>query len=212
MTPEDERHGTNAGYAAGCRDQCCRDAMSARRRANRKRAYLLRGSAMLSALGSQRRIHALQALGWRQIDIAEAGGWAATEDVDSIMNRKHVIITTAQRVDEVYSKLCMTLGPSNRTRLYAARQGWAPPLAWDNIDTDAAPAGMRKAYEPVVKVADDLIVRAVIDGSRHPKGISVADRRAIVRELRVRGQSSAEVALRCGVSIDVVEMDIRRTA
>lgn len=359
MTPEDERHGTNAGYAAGCRDQCCRDAMSARRRANRKRAYLLRGSAMLSALGSQRRIHALQALGWRQIDIAEAGGWAATEDVDSIMNRKHVIITTAQRVDEVYSKLCMTLGPSNRTRMYAARQGWLPPLAWDEdtIDSPSAEAHLmakmntllktdsledrlwsrvdvtptcwlwtggldgkgygvkvkengreqrphRWAYElikgkipdglvldhlcrvrhccnpdhlePVTaeentqrgvdarwiedcpnghaaaafrrtlpsgknicvacrresdqkrpqedkerrRVAnrerhhriDELIVDVICEGSRVTSRLNVPTRRAIVVRLRARGQSSGEIALRCGVSVDVVEMDIRRTA
>jgi hypothetical protein len=152
------------------------------------------------------------AIGWRQQDIAAAGGWTDKTLIRDILKRDCVHTTTALRIDEVFRKLCMTRGPSSNSREYAARKGWASPLAWNDIDSDIAPVGMLTQHEAKPREADDLIVRAVIDGARNPRGISVADRRAIVRELMQAGHlSRAEIALRCGVSPEVVEMDTRRT-
>lgn len=212
MTEDDERHGSVAGYTAGCRQSCCRAAAAARRKLNRNKAYLRRGPALRSALGIQRRINALQAMGWTQELIAHHGGWARSEDVDSMLGRKTVMHSTFERVDAVYRKLSMTPGPSARAAAHAKRQGWAVPLAWDDIDNDPAPIGMATGHESGPKVADELIVRAVIDGSRHPKGISVADRRAIVRALVSTGLNHSQIALRCGVSPDVVAKDLERAA
>jgi hypothetical protein len=153
------------------------------------------------------------AIGWRQQDIAEAGGWATKGEIRETFVRERVFVPTAQRIDEVYQKLCMTRGPSQNSREYAARHHWPPPLAWDNIDDpNELPDGWQRGHETKPKVADDLIVRAVIDGARAPQGISVADRRAVARELTTRGRTASEVALRCGVTREVVEMDLRRTA
>lgn len=214
MQTTDPRHGQNAGYQAGCREACCKTAHASTMAMRRKRAYITGASSSRSALGTQRRIRALMAIGWRQQDIAAAGGWTDKTEVRDILKRERVHILTARRVERVYSALSMKRGPSSSSREYAVRKGWAPPLAWDNIDdSNQFPIGLLNGREVKPKMADPLIVAAVIDGARRPEGISIADRRQVIRELMAAGHlTRAEIALRCGISLDVLEMDIRRSA
>lgn len=210
MTTDDPRHGTRPGYAAGCREVCCRKAHAAYRRAERKHNCLT-GPLTVSALGTQRRINALQAIGWTQELLAERGGWRNADDVNEIMKRKRVTLRTARRVDDLYRKLESTRGPSNIATLYAARQGWATPACWDDIDNDVAPQGMRIGHQKAATTADEFIVQCVVDGTR-VAAMTVADRRAVTVRLRARGHSVVEIALRCGVSPEVVQKDLERAA
>lgn len=71
-----------------------------------------------------------------------------------------VFVTTAERVARAYAELWdkEPPGPPSaiaRARNHAARQGWAPPAAWDDGDgphgidnPDATPVGVRGEYEP----------------------------------------------------------------
>lgn len=212
MTTDDPRHGTRPGYAAGCREVCCRKAHAAYRRAERKHSVLTGSPLTVSALGTQRRINALQAIGWTQELLAERGGWRNADDVNEIMKRKRVTLRTARRVDDLYRKLESTRGPSNIATLYAARQGWATPACWDDIDNDVAPQGMRIGHQAAATTADEFIVAIVVEEGVRVRGMTVADRRAVGIRLRARGHSVVEIALRCGVSPEVVSKDLERAA
>lgn len=90
---------------------------------------------LTDATGARRRLQALAAIGWSQMEIARRydGHFVSLASIargaqSQVGPRLHRLITTA------YDDLAMTPGPHNRTRLDAARKGWAPPLAWDDID------------------------------------------------------------------------------
>jgi DNA-binding CsgD family transcriptional regulator len=69
MTPDDPRHGTNAGRSAGCRCPACKAAKV--KYEKRRLAGLCGGTATLTdATGTKRRIHALMAIGWPSSEVA----------------------------------------------------------------------------------------------------------------------------------------------
>lgn len=136
---DDPRHGTNAGYIAGCREECCRTAQAAYRRSLRASRYLRRADRLyVDSLGTVRRIRALQALGWRFVDIDRAAGRKPSKNnatmAHNLISQAKVHIDNARAIDAVYQRLSMTLGPSQILRSRAAKWGWSPPLAWDDID------------------------------------------------------------------------------
>lgn len=51
------------------------------------------------------------------------------------------------RIADAYDQMSMTPGTSRRSLTKAASRGWVPPLAWDDIDTDPAPTGVRESDE-----------------------------------------------------------------
>lgn len=214
MTDDDPRHGTNAGYQAGCRQYCCREASRKRRAEARKQNILHRGPTMIPSVGSVRRLQALMAIGWRQEDIARAGGWKSKQCIQGVFRYPVVRPETARRIDEVFRALCMKPGPSQNIREYASRKGYVPPLAWDDIDRDPAPVETKpRGYYPKFdKVPDPMIVRAVLEGARPAAGISLVDRREVVKKLAQRGMTGAQIATWLGVSQEVVSQDIRRSA
>lgn len=149
MTPDDPRHGTYAGavnhYLEG-ESACgpCKEAGAAYRRNRRSRLYLRRADAlMMPARGTIRRLEALQALGWSMATISRLAGhseyWAYV-----IRKHERVHESTAFEIARLYEELSMTLPPETvytaRTRATAKAKGYAPPLAWDDIDRDEAPA------------------------------------------------------------------------
>ena len=91
--------------------------------------------------GTERRLRALVAIGYMQSEIAREMGTH-----ESWLSRliggygRTVNAATVARVKEVYDRLAMTPGPSDRARRHAKAKGWPPPLAWDEdtIDDPAA--------------------------------------------------------------------------
>lgn len=169
-TPEDPRHGTVAGYnRIPCREECCKAAY----RRYRKAWHLERGRGqhrVISALGAQRRIQALAALGWSNASVARAAG-LSPEYLHRILDYATVRRETHKRIDDVYQRMSMTLPTEHpqtisATRNRAARNGWASPLAWENIDDPAEkPAGRYQAHRRTTEV-DEAVVLRLLGGER----------------------------------------------
>jgi hypothetical protein len=156
MLPDDARHGTKNGYSAGCR---CAPCTAGNTRAHK--LYLLgRSPRLVDASGSRRRVRALLALGWTNLEVAEACGRTTREWA-------HYIATSDGRIREdiardvaaAYERMSMTLPEGkyrNRGRTLARRKGWLPPLAWDDIDTDPEPTGWQYAAPDRAEQIADL--------------------------------------------------------
>jgi len=90
-------------------------------------------------LGTARRIQALAVMGWPLAHIGHVAGMYLTQINDVVAGRrKRITRAQAEAIDAVYRALCTTPGPSPRTRTIAARNGWVPAQAWDDIDNPAA--------------------------------------------------------------------------
>lgn len=195
MTPTDPRHGTRRGYyahrkvgQAAC-DPCKRAAAAAEAA---RQLRLLRGQAgRIDATGTRRRLQALVCLGYNWKLLGQHVGasenmikrWAERDAPGA-----YVFRDTADKVGAVYERLSMKLPPLGTTadriaaakaRNRARRAGWAPPLAWDDVDDpDEKPTGWR--YED-------------------------ADRREVLRDLADMGLGITEASRRLRLKPEAVE-------
>ena len=152
MTPDDPRHGTNRGYRAhrvagqtAC--DACKRAAAAYQAARKWEELQGKGPRLIDALGSRRRLQAMYAIGWTSKHIAEASGIRANQLTHISSGRtQRVTRATEERIKKAYAALSAKPGPSSLDRVAASREGWAPPLAWNDIDTDERPRGVR--WEP----------------------------------------------------------------
>lgn len=94
-------------------------------------------SGLVPRVGARRRIHALMAIGWTHEELTRRCG----VNTDAVANQyaRWVRRTTYDLIAAMYAELCAKPGPSNRTRLYAARRGFLSPAFWDDIDRDPEP-------------------------------------------------------------------------
>lgn len=162
MTPDDPRHGTPAGYNAhkkagqdAC-DACKRGIAGYQARISWEREQGRPRS--VPALGTQRRIQALMAIGWSAEEQAKALGWNHKRAVHRLRFVTYVYRSTHEQVAEMYERLSGKPGPSAGTRGRARSAGYAPPLAWDDIDNpDETPVGHRVCSRP--ECADEIEYR-----------------------------------------------------
>lgn len=169
MNDDDPRHGTNAGHNAGCRQSCCR---SAKLRYDKRRKWEAAqgNSRKVPSLGATRRVRALRALGWSVTVQAEFCGldYRQLYDIgrfDTCYRRTH------DQIAAMYERLAMQLPPTStqsqkhsvtKTRRTAKRNGWPPPLAWDDIDNpDEQPRGWRYSGSTRAEQLADLDEQAV---------------------------------------------------
>jgi hypothetical protein len=163
VTPDDPRHGTNAGYIAHTVARVppcdpCRAASAAYQRERDKRLYFSpRGTLRVPSLGYLRRIQALVALGYAMQDLDRELGYKAGS-VSRFLKESPpwVLEARAKKIGALYERLCMTPAPEGfaRTRALsvAGRNKWLPPLAWDDIDTDPTPEPEAKPHgRPMVR-------------------------------------------------------------
>lgn len=172
MLPDDPRHGTNAGYAAGCRGDRCRQA------ATRWHKELvldhIRGHRRLvDATGTRRRIQALIALGYSGEMIAQARGSGDWDEIRQFRTRPRVKATTAAEIADVYARLSATtpVGTTHRerqiisrTQNWARKNGWLPPIWWDDIDNPDETPSMHETSAP-----DPVVVDRILAGDWHLK-------------------------------------------
>lgn len=93
---------------------------------------LVRSGCLVSAVGTRRRVQALQAIGW---PLSRLGAELGRGELGATRSRSdQVQARTAVEVAELFARLELTPGPSSITKIRAARKGWPPPLAWDDID------------------------------------------------------------------------------
>ena len=196
MDANDPRHGTYAGAVAHwleARERPCADCARAewRYRKRRKLRHLHGDAPTRPAIGYLRRIRALHALGWTGPEIARRSGLSiGTLRSIGYHDSGAVLSETAKKIEAVYEQLSMRRPEgtyADRARSMAARKGWAPPLAWDDIDTDPHPRGLR-------------------DTTRH-------DLLAEWHDLRDAGESIEQAAVRLGVTVGAIERaEYRRKA
>lgn len=183
MSPDDARHGTTRGYQAHRRDEepPCAPCVAAKTRYEKARHVY--GPRSIPAIGTRRRIHALMALGHSGADIATY----LNISYQAVHRLEHTTAdrvwrTTAERVAAVYDELSMirpTGHYATRVRRKAAARGYAPPLAWDDIDLD-----------------------------REPRGVRTAERRDLLTEwaeLQEAGESIEQAARRFAVTVGAIE-------
>lgn len=131
------------------------------------------GRAFVPAVGSRRRIHALYAIGHTADTIAEICELDAPA-IRNALNAPGTWITAAKdrEITRAYNQLWNKPGASTHNRSRAKRNGWAPPLAWDDdtIDLSNAIANLsgrsdhqhlgRPTLSRVVADVEDLLASA----------------------------------------------------
>lgn len=202
MAPDDPRHGSHAGYRKHIKDgeDPCDECTDAAARYERHRRYEFETNRprMVSARGYARRLHALQALGWSLSQIAaETDGEQSRDNIWKKGNLcEQVSARSHEQMAGLFDRLSMRLPPGSpgqieRVKRTAAANGWAPPLAWDDIDLDD---------EPVVAAdscVDDVAIELVLQGDRSVV-LSAAEKRTATALWVGRGGSLAELARRTG--------------
>lgn len=100
--------------------------------------------AFISGVGSTRRLRALIADGYTSRQIAAAIGCYPRSLSGLIVGSQHIVTARkARAIADAFNHLQLIPGTSSRSRLRAQRNGWAPPLAWDEDaidDPKATPA------------------------------------------------------------------------
>lgn len=168
----------------------------------------------IGATGTRRRLQALLACGWSVPRLA--GLLRRRPDrFGELLTADTVVVTTARAVHALYDDLWDAAPPqttvSERTQAAAARSdaqkhGWAPPLAWDDIDIDTdrrplvpIPAPSSGVAEAALTDDPSDIDEVAVDRAVNGPGIdyeqlSPAERDEALRRLTARGLSLREIA------------------
>jgi hypothetical protein len=184
----------------GCTCPESREALRIYRKRHREGRLVPR---LVGTMGSRRRLRALMAIGHSEGDLASALGWTRRA-VGGLVAGEHDLTRAAKAaaVSELYERLCGTAGDSQRSRSWAQRRGWAPPLAWNDIDDPAEnPSAALGGNSGVDEVA---VARACRKGI---SSVALTDEEAA--EVRCRLVSSSlsarEVAVLLGVNVRSVD-------
>ena len=143
VCPPDHRHGdaSTCYNSHRCRCMKCRTAKSTKRNGYDWEDRRRRGrDVWIPATGTMRRLQALAVIGWSTAEIAARMG-SHYKPLQKIRSgqRECVHLSTARRVAAVFDALCMHVRHDRAakiTRFRATANGWVPPLAWRDIDTD----------------------------------------------------------------------------
>ena len=168
MDSHDNRHGSSAGYNAGCR---CAPCWAAKQRYDKRRRWELHQTGTyrkVPAIGAQRRIEALQRLGWSVPVLSKRLGVTSSAVYD--LGRYDTIYrTTHDRIAAVYEELSGRLPDPqtpgermsvSRARNHAIRCGYLSPLAWLNIDDPDERPDMNARDDEV----DEVVVLRILAG------------------------------------------------
>lgn len=153
-------------------------------------------------VGATRRVQALLALGWTHHDMGAAGITNSAQIVGAPGDL--ITVRRWRQVRDVYDALSMTPGRSPETRGWAAKLGYAPPLAWDEDTIDdphAAPdrAGPTTGQDDGA-VVDAVAVARAAAAPGHAAPLTAAEARAVVAVMAAAGASDAVIATHVQVS------------
>lgn len=156
-------------------------------------------------VGIVRRMRALAALGWTAVEIADLGDLTLAQVKHYRAGRlTYTCPEVAQAVVQVFDRLAMTTPPPTpahlRTRTMAAARGWAPPLAWDDIDDPDETPNLGAARDDDI---DPVAVELAIDGA--DVRLTRAERAEVARRMAEQGASDRQIAAILGVSASGVQ-------
>lgn len=203
-----DRHDTlNAAKNHGCQ---CPEATTIRNRYEKaRRVGVVKRER--DATGTTRRLQALAADGWPAPLLAERLNLNPVT-ISNLRRAFHTNVfgATAEAVAALYDELAPTIGPSDRTRAHATRQGWHPREAWDGLDIDDP--NILPACLPC-QPFDDLDVVAVERAMRgEPVEISRDERLEALRRLLAAGVNKTEIARRLHLSGQTVNALLAKVA
>lgn len=196
LCPPEHQHGAKTTcYAThGCRCAECRTAKRAYQRDARAD-----GPRLVSALGTVRRVQALVALGWsvRQVSAHGDVGYAVIAKLlqrGSLRTHPATAVEVARIFDDLWDQRpAPTTGDERvsvaRALNHARRLGFAPPMAWDDIDRDEAPS-LSGEDVGIDEIAVELATQG-IEVSLTPE-----ERREAVQILHARRMNDYEIAAR----------------
>jgi hypothetical protein len=156
------------------------------------------------ALGTQRRLQALMALGWSLARLEQHTGIDSTYLRVIVRHNQRVQPVTSARIAGAYDALSMTLPPNStrgerqgvsRTLRYAREHGFVPPLAWDDIDPDATPAYVQSDHD-----IDWVVVERILSGD--PVPATTPERRAVVASWPTTGRPLNDLARLTGWKVE----------
>lgn len=162
------------------------------------------GYSTVDLTGTRHRLQALIAIGWSLPQLA-AHLDRTPAHLARTMGGVRVTIRTAEQVYALYDQLWDVRPPQDTSaaraaadaaRTMAAQNGWLPPLAWDDIDTDPDPDPRRPDQLPVdVDDLDEIAIeRAVAGDGIRLEQLTPAEQEQVVRRLTERGKSIRNIA------------------
>jgi hypothetical protein len=157
----------------------------------------------VEVVGTRRRVQALSRIGWSQPEVCRRIDRHPTM-LTTALSRGRITAATAFRVAEVYAELSPSEGPSEAARARAQRAGWAPPIAWEDVDIDDPQS------RPNTTGYDEDAVRALLRGEA--VDCDRIDRCEAAARLAERGMSRQEIALLIGVNATTVGVYLREAA
>ena len=156
------------------------------------------GHLFVTARGVQRRIRALAARGWSVEEIARRLEWSDARR-ENIYKVERVRAWVHQTLSALYEEIWNAEPPAttlaecavrDRTIRRARQMGWAPPMAWDDIDADEAPDAVEADPDLIDEVAVELALRG------HGVPLSEAERQVVIEKGTELGMSAEELAER----------------
>lgn len=171
-----------------------------------------RNLTVVPAIGLRRRIQALQMMGWAQATLAEAFSVSDTSSVRDWTRQDRVLWDTHERVRVFYESHCMTFGGSRRTASRAEQSGYAPPMAWLDIDDpDEQPMVIdhKRADKKDRKDGqiDWIAVELACRYELKMRQLTFIERREVVRILTDRGLSAELIAHKLHTTQRTVQRD-----
>src|SRR5918997_3254042 len=162
----------------------------------------------VDATGTRRRLQALIAIGWPAELLAAQLG-RRPNSLHRSMTGESVTARTAQEVATLYEQLWPIRPPrmtgeqraaADAAQAHAAAQGWLPPLAWDDIDSDPTPpvaiAGASQRSD-----MDEIAVERALAGDHITyDDLTTVEQQEVIRRLTARGSSIRDVAAQLGTT------------
>lgn len=166
----------------------------------------MEGRALVNAVGTRRRIAALNAMGWNCRAIA---GWLGhSPDYVARLIRPRTSTIRASRAEEIaraFEEL-RHLPPPRPARIPVGVRGGPKPQAWDGVDIDD-PAAVPNVVEPDV---DWVVVQRLINGEYPRPRFNDAEEYEAVRKLVEAGFGPVAIGRRLGISESSASSSVNR--
>jgi hypothetical protein len=148
---------------------------------------------------AQRRVHALMAIGHTHESITahlRPGLRSTNITGPAIARAPYLRAHTWRDVDRVFEELSSRPGVSDLSRLRAFANGWAAPLAYDDIDDPNEHPVFELPADPLA--IDEVAVQRASDGIQVP--LTAAERAVVVAAMTRDGHSAKEIGERLRVA------------
>jgi plasmid maintenance system antidote protein VapI len=160
---------------------------------------------------SIRRLRALAAIGWSPTAIACELSICPAR-IARILKAANVTVATATAIRILYDRAGDTppqtfteqqRDGAETARARARRQHWAPPMAWDNIESDAEPSHAEPGRHPNGPFdIDEIAIERAMNGDQVK--INGPERDEVIRRLTERGYSVRNIADRLNTTARTV--------